>query len=115
MEGLRKIKADLNAAGLIFAGVESHPVPAEKIKLGLPGRDEEIENYFAAIRALAQFGVPALLQLDGRYRLVPDANRPSRPRRRLLSEFDDATAKRQGSPSGAKSPKPASGAISSIS
>ena len=37
---LQKIKADFAAAGLILAGVESHPVPAEKIKLGLPGRDE---------------------------------------------------------------------------
>jgi mannonate dehydratase len=45
VETLLKINADFNAAGLTIAGVESHPVPAEKIKLGLPGRDEEIENY----------------------------------------------------------------------
>src|SRR5229473_5226049 len=58
LEALRKIKADFEAAGLIFAGVESHPVPAEKIKLGLPGRDEEIENYIAAIKALSHLAIP---------------------------------------------------------
>src|SRR5687768_12785222 len=46
---LAKVKADYQAAGFTIAGVESHPVPAEKIKLGLDGRDEEIENYIAAI------------------------------------------------------------------
>ena len=30
---LRKIRAAFEAAGLVFAGVESHPVPAEKINL----------------------------------------------------------------------------------
>src|SRR5216683_4459423 len=34
VETLRKIQADFLAAGMVFAGVESHPVPAEKIKLG---------------------------------------------------------------------------------
>lgn len=57
-EELAKVKAAFNAAGFEVAGVESHPVPAEKIKLGLPGRDEEIENYIAAIRALAEVGIP---------------------------------------------------------
>src|SRR5690242_12303686 len=35
VEVLQKIKADFQRAGLVFAGVESHPVPAEKIKLGV--------------------------------------------------------------------------------
>src|SRR5262249_52430552 len=51
LSALRRLKADYEAAGLVVAGVESHPVPAEKIKLGLPGRDEEIANYIAAIEA----------------------------------------------------------------
>src|SRR5271157_3143885 len=34
---LRRIKADFLEQGFLIAGVESHPVPAEKIKLGLPG------------------------------------------------------------------------------
>lgn len=57
-ETIAKIKADYEAAGLKIAGIESHPVPAEKIKLGLPGRDEEIENYIAAIEALGKAGIP---------------------------------------------------------
>lgn len=59
-EVLAKVKAEFNAAGIQIAGVESHPVPAEKIKLGLPGRDEEIENYIAVIKALAEVGVPMI-------------------------------------------------------
>lgn len=97
VEGLQKIKADLNAAGLIFAGVESHPVPAEKIKLGLPGRDEEIENYIAVIQALAKVGVPLLcynwMAGIGWFRTRTDL--PGRGGA-LLSEFDNATAKAQG-------------------
>lgn len=54
---LAKMVGEFRAAGIEVAGVESHPVPAEKIKLGLPGRDEEIENYIAAIQALAQVGI----------------------------------------------------------
>ncbi|MFB3903782.1 MAG: mannonate dehydratase [Acidobacteriota bacterium] len=56
-ETLAGIKACFESAGLVVAGVESHPVDAEKIKLGLPGRDEEIENYRAAIRALASLDI----------------------------------------------------------
>ncbi|HXH49573.1 MAG TPA: mannonate dehydratase [Terriglobia bacterium] len=55
-----KIKSDYEAAGLVISGIESHPVPAEKIKLGLPGRDEEIENYIAAIHAIGKAGIPML-------------------------------------------------------
>lgn len=52
------IKAGYEKAGLTIAGVESHPVPANRIKLGLPGRNEEIENYIAAIRAFGKVGIP---------------------------------------------------------
>ncbi|HET9178351.1 MAG TPA: mannonate dehydratase [Terriglobia bacterium] len=58
VDTVAKIKADYEAAGLTIAGIESHPVPAEKIKLGLPGRDEEIENYIAAIHAIGKAGIP---------------------------------------------------------
>ena len=58
VETVAKIKAGYEAAGLTIAGIESHPVPAEKIKLGLPGRDEEIENYIAAIHAIGKAGIP---------------------------------------------------------
>jgi mannonate dehydratase len=58
LDTLARIQADCAAAGLTIAGVESHPVPAEKIKLGLPGRDEEIQNYCAALEALGKLGIP---------------------------------------------------------
>ncbi|WP_321475050.1 mannonate dehydratase [uncultured Paludibaculum sp.] len=57
---LRRVKDEMQAAGLVFAGVESHPVSAERVKLGLAGRDEEIENYIAVIRALGEVGVRTL-------------------------------------------------------
>lgn len=58
VDTVAKIKADYEAVGLTIAGIESHPVPAEKIKLGAPGRDEEIENYIAAIHAIGKAGIP---------------------------------------------------------
>lgn len=97
VETLRKIKADFNAAGLTVAGVESHPVPAEKIKLGLPGRDEEIENYRAAIEALSAVGIPMVcynfMAGLGWYRT--NVNVPERGGA-LTSEFDSRVAESQG-------------------
>jgi mannonate dehydratase len=97
VEALQKIKSDFQVAGMVFAGVESHPVPAEKIKLGLPGRDEEIENYIAAIQALAQVGVPLVcynwMAGLGWYRTKVDI--PARGGA-LISEFDSEAAQRQG-------------------
>ncbi|HEV8132313.1 MAG TPA: mannonate dehydratase [Acidobacteriota bacterium] len=94
---LTKIKADFNAAGLAIAGVESHPVPAEKIKLGLPGRDEEIENYRAAIEALAKVEIPMVcynfMAGLGWYRT--NVNVVERGGA-LVSEFDNRVAQNQG-------------------
>lgn len=94
---LGMIRQELNDAGLIFAGVESHPVPAEKLKLGLPGRDEEIENYIAVIRALAELDVRLLcynwMAGLGWYRTRTDV--PERGGA-LVSEFDNETARREG-------------------
>lgn len=96
-EALEKIQAEFKAEGLTIAGVESHPVPAEKIKLGLPGRDEEIENYLAAIPALAQAGIRMIcynfMAGIGWYRTRTDA--PERGGA-FTSEFDAAVAARQG-------------------
>jgi mannonate dehydratase len=97
VETLQKIKADFQAAGMVLAGVESHPVPAEKLKLGLPGRDEELENYTAAIQALGQVGVPMIcynwMAGIGWYRTKVDV--PGRGGA-LVSEFDNEVAKKQG-------------------
>jgi mannonate dehydratase len=97
VEVLRKIRSDFEAAGLVFAGVESHPVPAEKIKLGLPGRDEEIENYIAAVRALAEVGVPMVcynwMAGIGWYRTRSDVVGRGGA---LISEFNNEDANKQG-------------------
>ncbi len=57
VEAVRKQKEAFEAAGMKIAGVESHPVPFERIKLGVDGRDEEIENTKWAIEALAKNGI----------------------------------------------------------
>ncbi|HEX8984957.1 MAG TPA: mannonate dehydratase [Bryobacteraceae bacterium] len=94
---LAKIKADFAALGLDVAGVESHPVPAEKIKLGLPGRDEEIENYRAAIEALAKVGIPMVcynfMAGLGWYRTAVGVRERGGA---LTTEFDSQTAEKQG-------------------
>jgi mannonate dehydratase len=96
-EALAKVKADFNSAGMTFDGVESHPVPADKIKLGLPGRDEEIENYQEAIRVLARLGVPMVcynwMAGLGWYRTRSDV--PARGGA-LVSEFDRQDAEKLG-------------------
>jgi len=97
VEALTKIDAEFRAAGLTIAGVESHPVPAEKIKLGLPGRDEELDNYRAAIEALGRVGIRMLcynfMAGLGWYRTRVDA--PERGGA-LTSEFDYQVATQQG-------------------
>lgn len=94
---LVKIKAAYEASGLAIAGVESHPVAAEKIKLGLPGRDEEIANYCAVIEALGKVGIPMccynFMAGIGWYRTRVDL--PERGGA-LASEFDNQSAERKG-------------------
>jgi mannonate dehydratase len=94
---LCRIADEFASAGLIFAGVESHPVPAENIKLGLPGRDEEIENYIAVINALGRLGVPLLcynwMAGLGWYRTSSDVRERGGA---LVSEFDLVDAENLG-------------------
>jgi len=96
-ETLDRIKKEFETAGLKIAGVESHPVPAERIKLGLPGRDEEIENYIAAIRALGEVGIPMVcynfMAGIGWYRTRVDVAERGGA---LTSEFDYQQAEKQG-------------------
>jgi len=97
LETLEKIKADFEAAGMTIAGVESHPVPAEKIKLGLPGRDEEIENYIVAIKALSDLAIPMVcynfMAGLGWYRTRVDVAERGGA---LVSEFNNEAAIQQG-------------------
>ena len=96
-DALAKIKADYEAAGLTIAGVESHPVGAERIKLGLPGRDEQIADYCAAIRALGKVGIPMVcynfMAGLGWYRTKVDVAERGGA---LTSEFDNRVANKQG-------------------
>lgn len=97
LDTLRQIVAAYEASGLSIAGVESHPVAAERIKLGLPGRDEEIANYCAVIEALGKVGIPMccynFMAGIGWYRTRVDI--PERGGA-LASEFDNRVAKKQG-------------------
>lgn len=97
LAALQKIKSEFADAGMRIAGVESHPVPAEKIKLGVEGRDEEIENYKAAIEALSRIGVDMIcynfMAGLGWYRTRTDL--PERAGA-LVSEFDAEAAEQQG-------------------
>ena len=56
LESIQELKKTINDAGLEFEVVESVPVH-EDIKLGLPTRDEMIENYCTTLERLASVGV----------------------------------------------------------
>ena len=56
---VERLKAQIEAAGLVFAVVESIPVH-EDIKLGRPSRDRWIDNYCASIATLGALGIPVL-------------------------------------------------------
>lgn len=94
---LANIKAAYAQAGFTIAGVESHPVPAEKIKLGVEGRDEELEHYVAALKALAENGITMVcynfMAGLGWYRTRTDV--PERGGA-LTSEFSAEAARAQG-------------------
>ncbi len=96
-EIVARVTAQMKEAELTISGVESHPVPAEKIKLGIEGRDEEIENYCAAIKALAENGIRMVcynfMAGLGWYRTKTDV--PERGGA-LTSEFDYKAAQAQG-------------------
>ncbi len=97
VETLQRIKSEFAASGIAIAGVESHPVAAEKIKLGVAGRDEEIENYKWAIDALGKVGIPVLcynfMAGLGWYRTKTNALGRGGA---LITEFDDEAARAQG-------------------
>ncbi len=53
----RKTKEAWNAVGMTVVGVEGHPVAFDKLKLGIEGADEQIENTKWAIEALSKVGI----------------------------------------------------------
>jgi mannonate dehydratase len=97
VETLEKLKKDFAAVGMQIAGVEGHPVPFEKIKLGLDGRDEEIENTKWAIEALSKVGVNMICYnfMAGLGWTRTSQSVPARGGA-LTSEFDYEAAKARG-------------------
>ena len=93
----KKLRDDFAEAGFKIAGIEGHPVPFEKIKLGLDGRDEEIKNTNAAIEALSNAGINMIcynfMAGLGWYRTKFDV--PARGGAET-SEFDLEDSKKQG-------------------
>ena len=58
---VRALVDKVEAAGLKFEAIENGPTHFyHKAMMGLEGRDEQIENYQATIRAVARAGVPVL-------------------------------------------------------
>jgi mannonate dehydratase len=97
VETLQKVKQSFADVGMQVAGVEGHPVPFEKIKLGLDGRDQEIENTKWAIEALSKNGIDMIC-----YNFMAGlgwtrTNQAVKERGgALTSEFDLEAAKAQG-------------------
>ncbi|WP_428939870.1 mannonate dehydratase [Fontivita pretiosa] len=56
---LRDLKERVEKAGLELAVIESSP-PMDKIRLGLPGRDEEIDLFCTMLRNMGQLGIPVV-------------------------------------------------------
>jgi mannonate dehydratase len=56
---LKRVKERLEAAGYALAVIESSP-PMQRIHLGKPGRDEEIEWFCALLRNMGELGIPVI-------------------------------------------------------
>lgn len=58
LDALRDLKARIESYGLKLVMIENVPLPFyDKVILGLPGRDEQLDNYRQTIRNLASLGV----------------------------------------------------------
>jgi len=59
MQHLRDLQERFAGAGLELAVMECSP-PMQKIRLGLPGRDEEIDLFCTMLRSMGELGIPVL-------------------------------------------------------
>ena len=59
-ETLRTIHRELSSAGLKLLGLEGDPFDMSRIKLGLPGRDEDIAHYKRMLQTMGELGIPLL-------------------------------------------------------
>jgi mannonate dehydratase len=58
---VRALVEKVESYGLKFEAIENVPVHFyDKVMTGAPGRDEQIENYIATMRAVARAGIPVL-------------------------------------------------------
>ncbi|NKB68152.1 MAG: TIM barrel protein [Candidatus Latescibacteria bacterium] len=58
-EGMLAQRKEVENYGLKLSVYEGVPVP-ERVKLGLPGRDEDIDNYAESLRNMGRAGIPIL-------------------------------------------------------
>jgi mannonate dehydratase len=60
LESLRTVQQNFAAAGLTILGLEGDEFDMQRIKLGLPGRDEDIALYHQMLRNLGALGIRLL-------------------------------------------------------
>lgn len=56
---LLTLRKKIEDAGLTWSVIESMPI-SDRVKLGLPGRDEDIENWIVSLRNIGAAGIPIL-------------------------------------------------------
>jgi mannonate dehydratase len=56
---LARLKERYESAGLTVAGLEDWP-PMDRLRLGLPGREEELEAFCTLVRNMGRLGIPML-------------------------------------------------------
>lgn len=78
LKSLKAIKNSFEKNGFRLYGLEGDQFDMEKVKLGLPGRDETIERYQKMIRNMGELGIPLLcynfMASVGWYRTRTDVN-----------------------------------------
>ena len=57
---LRRVQKRFAEGGFILAGLEGDPMPMDRIKLGLPGCEEDFESYRQILRNMGELGIPLL-------------------------------------------------------
>src|SRR5688500_11619218 len=60
MDALDKVRASLASEGLQLYGLEGDQFDMSRIKLGLPGRDEDLERYCRMLHNMGELGIPLL-------------------------------------------------------
>lgn len=59
-DALRSVQRAFAEAGLTVAGLEGDQFDMQRIKLGQPGRDEDLERYRRMLRNMGELGIPLL-------------------------------------------------------